>query len=185
MKQPRSVKIPRRLTSFIVLPLLACLVCACSAIDRREPGVYWGDNKLEFDISGAIRDQKLIRDENVSVTAFNGTVLLTGQAQDQLDIDVIFDIAKGHKDAQRVFNRLEISEVLNPINREKDSLITARVKTQIALVAPLISTRIKVITEQANVYLMGLVTSEEADVAVEAAGSVSGVVRIIKVFEYI
>ena len=69
MKQHRSVKIPRRLTSFIVLPLLACLVCACSAIDRREPGVYWGDNKLEFDISGAIRDQKLIRDENVSVTA--------------------------------------------------------------------------------------------------------------------
>tara|TARA_Y100001934_G_scaffold280258_1_gene386445 strand:+ start:152 stop:709 length:558 start_codon:yes stop_codon:yes gene_type:complete len=185
MKQHRAVKFRRRLTNVIILPLLACLVGACSSVDRREPSVYWGDNKLEFEISGAIRDQKLIRDENVSVTVFNGTVLLTGQARDRLDIDVIFDIAKGHKDAQRVFNRLEISDALNAIDRETDSLITARVKTQIALAAPLIATRIKVVTEQANVYLMGLVTSEEAGVAVEAAGSVSGVVRIIKVFEYI
>jgi len=71
------------------------------------------------------------------------------------------------------------------MSRLNDHRITTRVKTAIATSAPAEFSCIKVVTEKANVYLLGLVTPEEADIAVEATRSVTGVVRVIKVFEYL
>ena len=157
----------------------------CLPATRRGASVYWDDNKIEFDIRGSISDQKEIQNENVSVTVFNGIVLLTGEVPDQRDIDKILDLAKAHKGSQQVINRLELAGKSSHTSRTNDGWITTRVKTAMATSGALDPTRVKVVTERANVYLMGLVTHAEAEAAVKVTRSVAGVVRVIKVFEYI
>ena len=169
----------------IVVATTAVVIAVDVARDRRGASVYWDDNKIEFDIRGSISDQKEIQNENVSVTVFNGIVLLTGEVPDQRDIDKILDLAKAHKGSQQVINRLELAGKTNLASRANDGWITARVKTAMATSGALDPTRVKVVTERLNVYLMGLVTRAEAEAAVKVTRSVPGVVRVIKVFEYI
>ena len=152
--------------------------------DEREPRAYWQDNKAEMDIRFSIYRNKTISDTNVSVTIWNAVVLLTGEVPDQQAIDRILDIAKSHHYTRQVVNRIELAGRTNMASRTNDSWLTGRVKTALVVSGTVDPTRFKVVTERANVYLMGLVTSAEATEAVMIVRSVPGVVRVIKVFEY-
>ncbi len=199
MKQFRSARTSKPFPHSLLALAIACLVSGCGIVlvttatvmaidvarDRRGASVYWDDNKMELDIKRLIGKQKQIEHEHINVTVYNGVVLLTGEVPDQRDIDTTIDVAKSHQGSRQVINRLELAGKTNLNSRANDGWITTKVKTAIATSAPVESTRIKVVTERANVYLMGLVKPEEADIAVEATRSVTGVVRVIKVFEYI
>ena len=152
--------------------------------DEREPRAYWQDNKAEMDIRFSIYRNKTISDTNVSVTIWNAVVLLTGEVPDQQAIARILDIAKSHHYTRQVVNRIELAGRTNMASRINDSWLTGRVKTALVVSGTVDPTRFKVVTERANVYLMGLVTSAEATEAVMIVRSVPGVVRVIKVFEY-
>ena len=153
--------------------------------DEREPRAYWQDNKAEMDIQLSIYRTSTISDANVSVTIWNAVVLLTGEVPDQRAIDRILDIAKSHHYTRQIVNRIELAGRTNAASRVNDSWLTGRVKTALVVSRTVDPTRFKVVTERANVYLMGLVTSAEAAAAVMIVRSVPGVVRVIKVFEYI
>ena len=153
--------------------------------DEREPRAYWQDNKAEMNIRFSIYRNKTISDTNVSVTIWNAVVLLTGEVPDQQTIDRILDIAKSHHYTRQVVNRIELAGRTNMASRINDSWLTGRVKTALVVSGTVDPTRFKVVTERANVYLMGLVTSAEATEAVLIVRSVPGVVRVIKVFEYL
>ena len=153
--------------------------------DEREPRAYWQDNKAEMDIRLSIYRTSTISDTNVSVTIWNAVVLLTGEVPDQRAIDRILDIAKSHHHTRQIVNRIELAGRTNAASRVNDSWLTGRVKTALVVSRTVDPTRFKVVTERANVYLMGLVTSAEAAAAVMIVRSVPGVVRVIKVFEYI
>ena len=74
------------------------------------------------------------------------------------------------------------------MTRASDSLITAKVKTELLRITDLEGfngTRVKVVTTNGTVYLMGLLTHQEADVVTEKARQVGGVQRVVKLFEYI
>ena len=152
--------------------------------DEREPRAYWQDNKAEMNIRFSIYRNKTISDTNVSVTIWNAVVLLTGEVPDQQAIDRILDIAKSHHYTRQVVNRIELAGRTNMASRINDSWLTGRVKTALVISGTVDPTRFKVVTERANVYLMGLVTSAEATEAVMIVRGVPGVVRVIKVFEY-
>ena len=152
--------------------------------DEREPRAYWQDNKAEMDIRLSIYRTSTISDTNVSVTIWNAVVLLTGEVPDQRAIDRILDIAKSHHYTRQIVNRIELAGRTNAASRVNDSWLTGRVKTALLVSRTVDPTRFKVVTERANVYLMGLVTSAEATEAVMIVRSVPGVVRVIKVFEY-
>ena len=153
--------------------------------DEREPRAYWQDNKAEMDIRFSIFRNKTISDTNVSVTIWNAVVLLTGEVPDQQAIARVLDIAKSHHYTRQVVNRIELAGRTNRASRINDSWLTGRVKTALVVSGTVDPTRFKVVTERANVYLMGLVTSAEATEAVMIVRGVPGVVRVIKVFEYL
>jgi len=188
----RFKSIRNTLTALVVaMSVGGCAIVAVTAVavvgidvarDRRGASIYWDDNKTERRLAGAIDDQ--VKNENVSVTVYNGVTLLTGEVPDQRDIDSIIDLVKADEGVRQVINRLELAGSTNMTSRANDSWLTAKVKTAIAT-SDADSTRIKVVTERANVYLMGLVTPKEAEDAVNATRTVTGVVRVIKVFEYI
>ena len=153
--------------------------------DEREPRAYWQDNKAEMNIRFAIYRNETISDTNVSVTIWSAVVLLTGEVPDQRAIDRILDIAKSHHYTRQVVNRIELAGRTNRASRINDSWLTGRVKTALVISGTVDPTRFKIVTERANVYLMGLVTLAEATEAVMIVRGVPGVVRVIKVFEYL
>ncbi|MDP6313129.1 MAG: BON domain-containing protein [Arenicellales bacterium] len=169
--------------------IILVTTAAVSAIDvirdRREIGTLWDDNKMELSLRQSISKNEQIDNANVSVTAFNGIALLTGEVPDQRAIDQILDLAKSHPDASQVINRIELAGKTNLNSRANDSWITGRVKSAMLTSGTIDTTKIKVVTERANVYLMGLVSRSEAEAAVVVTRSVPGVVRVIKVFEYL
>ncbi|XXK28777.1 BON domain-containing protein [Arenicellales bacterium nBUS_45] len=169
----------------VIVVTTATVLAIDVARDRRGASVYWDDNKTEIRLGNLIGKQKQIQNEHVNITVYNGVALLTGEVPDQRDIDDIIDLVKADEGTSQVINRLELAGKTNMNSRANDGWLTTKVKTAIAGSDFSDSTRIKVVTERANVYLMGLVKPAEAEVAVDAARGVTGVVRVIKVFEYV
>ena len=155
--------------------------------DNRSVGTYLNDNVLEAKISNEIRSDATLSSSqiNVSPTIINGVILLTGEAPNRTHIDRILDIAKNFKNTRKVINRIELAGKSTLASRANDSWITLEVKTALFNSEKVDHLRIKVVTERAHVYLMGLVSTEEADAAAQAARSINGVARVVKVFEYL
>ena len=150
---------------------------------------YLNDYQLDRAITREIKKESRLtsatrRATHVNVTVFNGVVLLTGEVPLQNQIARIIDIASSYAASRQVINRIELAGKSNFNSRANDVLLTAQVRASVLDSEYLDGHKIKVVTERANVYLMGTVTREEADIAAEIARSISGVVRVVKVFEY-
>ena len=193
-----------QIRSKILVPLLAILIAsqlnACiplvigtatvTAIDliseRRTLRRNIDDNALEFKLRNKLKSEETLDDAvNISVTIINGIVLLTGEVHNDEQRQHAEQVARGFEDTQNVVNELELSGKTNLTSRINDTYLTSKVKTKLLRSDDVPSTNIKVVTERAKVYLLGIVARAEADAAVEVASSVSGVSRIVKVFEYL
>lgn len=122
---------------------------------------------------------------NIEVTSFNGVVLLTGQVPSEdakREAEAAID---GVRNVKKIHNELEIAGPTSIPSRMNDSYLSTKVKTALLADNDTEGGRTKVVTENGVVYLMGLLTRDEADAAVEKARGVYGVQKIVKVFEYI
>jgi osmotically-inducible protein OsmY len=158
--------------------------------NKRTFKEYWNDNQLDRAITRAIKnDQQLITAAqdviHVNVAVFNEIVLLTGEVPLQNQIARMIDIANSFSASRQVINRIELAGKSNLNSRVNDTLLTTQVRAALLDSEYLDGHKIKVVTERANVYLLGTVTREEADIAAQIARSISGVVRVVKVFEYL
>jgi len=172
-----------------VLPVLmgtATVTAIDLALDRRTVGRNIGDNILELKIRNDISvDDKLGRGVNVSVTAINGIVLLTGEVLKDTQRQRAEELARSYTETRKVVNEIALSGSTNINSRANDTWITGKVKAKLFGADGVPASGIKVVTERGSVYLLGLVTRAEGDAAVDIARSVRGVTHIYKVFEYI
>lgn len=155
------------------------------ALDRRTAGVYVGDQEIELRAMNRLREAFPDRTGNISVTSFNRQVLLTGQVPEEATRARATEVVKGVPEVRTVFNELSISGVTSLTSRTNDTAITGSVKTRLLRNEQVPGTKIKVVTESGVVYLMGLVTRAEADVATEIARTTSGVTKVVTLFETI
>ena len=119
------------------------------------------------------------------MTSYNGIVLVTGEVlTDELRSQVIKVISE-LPDVKLVHNELVVGNLTSFESRSGDTWITSKVKSQMLSTKELKSTLIKVVTENDVVFLMGIVTEKEAEKAVNVARNVTGVERVVKIFEYI
>ena len=172
--------------------LAACIpatvgVIAVSTIDlvkeRRTVGTYIDDNLIEASImKEVLTDSSLGRSVHVSATVVNGIALLTGEVSSEQQKQRAGQIANSFQGVDQVVNQLDLAGKSSLTSRTNDSLITAKVKTELIRDKAVDSTNIKVVTERGVVYLLGIVTPAEGERAIELAKTVSGVVRIVKVF---
>ncbi len=172
--------------------LTACIPAAIGVItvtaidlvkERRTMGTVIDDNLAELSIRrDVLKDPGLRVGVHVSVTALNGVVLLSGEVANDAQRTKIEAIANSFQGVAQVVNQLEIAGKSSLTSRANDSLITAKVKTELVRNKEVDSTNIKVVTERGVVHLLGIVTPIEGETAVELAKNVSGVSRIIKVF---
>jgi osmotically-inducible protein OsmY len=156
---------------------------AMMATDRRTTGAQVDDEGIEIKVLNQVNAQYGDR-VHVNVTSYNGVVLLTGEVPDQGVWASIGGIAKGTEKVRLVQNELVVASNSELSTRTNDSYITSKVKARFVEANKFPPNAVKVVTERAVVYLMGIVTRGEGTAAGEIAASTEGVARVVKVFEY-
>jgi osmotically-inducible protein OsmY len=156
------------------------------AIDRRTTGIQLEDEGIELRTAQGLR-QNLSASAHVNVTSYNRMVLLTGEVGSAADKERAERLAKSQENVSSVVNDLAIEPASSLTQRSKDAIITGQVKALLVDAKDLQSNAFKVVTERGVVYLLGRVTNREAQRASEIArsSSVSGVVKVVRVFEII
>lgn len=153
---------------------------------RRTLGNMIEDNSIEFKAKVNInKGTAELAQSNISVNSFNGLVLLTGQAPDEQTKAEATKVVSQLREVRKVHNEIEIIPPTTLMTRANDTYLSGRVKTQLLADNRTQGMRIKVVTENGSVFLMGLVTPQEGKVAAEVVRNIVGVNRIVKVFEYI
>lgn len=156
---------------------------ALVATDRRSPGIQLEDETIELRTRSALRDQIGTR-VRVDATSYNRQVLLTGEVGNAQDKQAVERLVRQVENVRTVVNELVVQSTPSLWDRSTDALITGRVKASL-LDANVQVNAVKVVTERTVVYLMGRVTQAEANRATEAARSISGVQRVVRIFELI
>ncbi|GMR04004.1 MAG: division/outer membrane stress-associated lipid-binding lipoprotein [Gammaproteobacteria bacterium] len=159
---------------------------AAAARDRRTVGAFVDDGAIELKTGRAIRMDPMLKGKvHINVTSMNGIVLLSGEAPTSSLRDLVLKQARTVQGIRRIVNEVRISPPTSLGSRSKDTWLTTKVKGKMVSTKNLDATRVKVVTENKVVYLMGLVKRREGELATEAARSVKGVQRVVKLFEYI
>lgn len=138
-------------------------------------------NKIADRISKA---PYLHNESHIEVTVFNRIVLLSGETPKQEWRMQAEEIAKSVPDVARVYNQISIQGPTSSLTRTSDSWITTKIKSQMLATEDLKSSSIKVLTENGVVFLMGIVSRQQADTSVDIARQVSGVQKVVKIFQY-
>ena len=155
------------------------------ADDRRKAGVYFEDEEIELRGLDRMHDNFPQASVSVSVTSYNHNVLLTGQVPDEATKAKVEEIIKGIPNVRKVYNEVALSGVPSLTSKANDSAITTQIKAKPLDGKGVNFNHVKVVTESGAVYLMGLLTHAEADEAAKIAAATGGVVRVVKVVEYI
>ncbi len=154
------------------------------AVDRRTSGAQVEDEGIE--LRGAIRlNDALGARSHLNITSYNRQVLLTGEVPNDKDRQLAEQIVGKVENVRGIVNELAVSGNSSLTQRSSDTIITGRIKAAFVDAKDLSANTFKVVTERGTTYLMGRVTQAEATRATEIARSVSGVQKVVRIFEYL
>jgi len=186
----------RRMEAALIAPLCALLLQGCiemaavgvgagivSAIDRRTTGAPIDDEGIELRAVNRINERFGDR-AHINVTSYNRIVMLTGETPDAGAKEALEKIVSGMQGVRGVTNEIQVAGISAYSARASDSTITGKVKARFLDANKFNPIHVKVVTEAAVVYLMGIVTEKEGADATEVARTTGGVRKVVKVFEY-
>jgi len=188
--------------ALLVIVLTANLLGGCAAVvvggvavgasavhERRTVGTMVDDEGIEWKVKSAINENKSLSSQShINVISLNGVVLLVGQTPTEALRQQATSLAKGIEKVRVVHNEMIVAAPNSYMTRTSDSYITSKVKTSLFKVKgheDFDPTRVKVVTENGTVYLMGIVYRSEAGDAAKQASRVGGVQKVVKLFEYL
>ena len=155
------------------------------AADRRTAGTLVEDEAIEIKSRLALSDRKELNDRvHINFTSFNTAVLVSGEAPTEEDRQAVIDLVTNVEKVAKVHDEITIAAPSSLLSRSADTVISAKIKARLIAEKDLSSLHIKVVTVNGVAYLMGLVTSEEGDIATEIARRTGGVQKVVKLFEY-
>lgn len=157
---------------------------AAATMDRRTLGAQTEDKSIT--VKAEVQVPKIVGNAgHVNIASYNRKVLLTGEVRDEAMKAAVEREVRGIENVVSVINELAIAGPSSYTSRSSDALITTNVKASLVEMKTISATSFKVVTERGTVYLMGRVTQREGDLGAKIAQSVSGVQRVVKIFEYI
>ncbi len=172
--------------------LSACGVLAVGGVaagasvmaDRRSPAVQVTDKGIELEVGNAL-DKKFGDSAHINVTSFNQKVLLTGEVKNSDIKEQVEAYAKANKNARSIFNELVIGPNSTYSARANDSYLESKVKTQMIFTEQLPSNSMDIVAEGGSIYLMGILTQHEAEIAKKVASNINGVKDVYAYFDII
>ncbi len=193
--KPLFLKLNFLLICFVLTQLQGCaaplLVAGAAggatvATDKRNTRSMIDDQLIETETKDKIyAETEIAKKIHINVTSYNGVVLLTGETLSRSLRTRAINVARQINKVKRVHNEIRVADLTSFSSRTNDSWITSKVKTQMFATKGFKSSQVKVITEAGTVYIMGLVTKKAGNQAGEIARNVTGVKRVVKLFEYI
>ncbi len=177
------------------LALQGCEVLAIGAVaggsavvaaDRRTTGIQLEDKTIEIKVGQRAKER--VGDKgNVNATAYNRAVLLTGEVPTEADRAAIERATAQVENvkAEAVFNELIVGFPSALTARASDGIIAGKIRAKFIEAADLSASAFKITVEGGVVYLMGMVSEAESRRATQLAAGVSGVKKVVRVFETI
>ena len=189
-------QLPALLRNATLVALAAVTLSGCAALlvggaavgtalmvtDRRTAGVQIEDQSIELKAATRVRDAVGERG-HISVVSYNRMVLLTGEVASEADRAAIEQTIVRIENVRSTVNELAVMGSSSMTARSNDTILTSKVKASFLDAKDLHANTIKVVTERGTVYLMGRVTEREAVRAAELARGVSGVQKVVRVFD--
>ncbi len=169
-----------------VATVVAVTAGATMVADRRTFSKQIDDQSIEFIAHNELNKQKaLSKNTNLHVVSMNGTVLVVGQAPNSYLRDLAIKTIQNVADIVTIHNQIRISSTIAITTQSNDLWLTSKVKSALLANSEVNAKDIKVVTENSEVFLLGLVTKKEANIVVEITRNINGVSRVFKAFEYI
>lgn len=180
----------------VFLPLLL-LLTGCTQIihatrdtpiqpDPEETTIGTDINDWQMETAIGVNIKKahsLLEHAHVSVNAYNGVILLTGEVPDANVRTIAGETARKYPRVRLVHNELQVQGNTSFLSRTNDSWLATKLKTKFIANRDVSASKVKIVTEAGVVYLMGTVNRHMADQAAAIASNTSGVRRVVKVFE--
>jgi osmotically-inducible protein OsmY len=188
-----------RLPNLLLTALLVASLEGCGSVantvkskpfddqsDKRTMGEWLEDEGIETKAYVNVRQSDATFDEgNIKVSSHRGYVLLTGQVPTEALKEKAADVVRDVRNVRRIYNELQVGPASTAMVRTSDTWITTKVKSNLLTRSDISGNRVRVVTEQGIVYLMGLVSRAEAERVVDASSGVTGVQKVVQLFEYI
>lgn len=185
----------RRLTHAVALTVLVATLSGCAPLilggamvgsglvitDRRTTGIQVEDQSIEFKAAARVRELATLG--RVDATSYNRIVLLTGEVPAAADRMVVEKAVAGVENVRSVVNELTVGDKPSLVARSTDAVLAGKVKATFVDTKDVQANAYKVVAERGVVYLMGRVSEREAQRGTEIARSVSGVQKVVRVFE--
>lgn len=156
-------------------------------LTERTTGAIIEDQSIETRIIVNMKSlEPAFRQANFDVISHNGVVLLVGQVESEALKARATEIAsQASSKIKRIHNELEVADRTSLLSRGNDTWIATKVRTLMLADNEVPSGQVRVIAENGSIYLMGIVSQVDGDNAANLARNVSGVIQVVKVFEYL
>lgn len=159
----------------------AVVGAAIFATDRRTSGAQLDDKGIELRARNRVKSVLTGRTARVKVTSYNRMALLTGQVSNEADRTMVENAVREVPNVRHIVNEITVGPLA--VSPTRDALTTTRVRTALLGTKNARSNAVKITTENGVVYMMGLVNTQESNMAAAVASRVTGVAKVVKVFE--
>lgn len=159
---------------------------ASAAHDRRTLGTQVDDKTAAGRLATALaKDETIKQHANINVHVFNGTALLVGQAPNEQLMRQAQQLAESVKNIKKLHNQIRITSPISVSTRTHDVWLASKIKAKLIADKRIDGLYVDVAVEDSEVFLMGLVSQQEASISVDIARNVDGVKQVIKAFNYL
>ncbi|MBA3661511.1 MAG: BON domain-containing protein [Gammaproteobacteria bacterium] len=184
---------PRMVLGLIIV--LACFFQGCSDIAMTGAQVVYNRRSIQNNLTDHYLTREAyqalylrsdqFKDTHIAIASYNGDILLAGQAPNEEKKTQAEHLVKQIPQAKTVYNLISVTHPTSTMTRMSDAWLTTKVKAKLLASSEVDATRVKVVTENGTVYLMGILPKEEAQAAATIASLTEGVQRVVKVFSYL
>ena len=162
--------------------------CTNNPEEKRTPGDIIDDNALEFVIEREIKaSDEGFKGAHLVTTVYDGLVLLLGEVPSEALKEKATEVTESlyKVDPDKVYNYLTVGGPISLLARTNDSYISGKVKTRLMTAREVPASKVKVVTQNGVVYLLGKITPNDAELVVAETRKTFGVQKIVKVFDYL
>ena len=189
MQKDRDMRINfNRISFFLLLLSTIMFLPSCGNYEKRSAGTTLDDQTLEYEVINSIYSHSSFSpDDHIKVEVHQGIVLLAGETVSEENRTLATELAEAPKLTRRVVNDLTVGERAGFGGKSNNLWLTSKVNSVLLkenLLPGNDASRIKVVSSQHTVYLMGLFTHEEGDAIAEVVRNIGGVEKVVKVFDY-
>ncbi len=186
-------KIAFKLVAWVILLVAVNELTACTNVAVSGAQAVYNHKQLTNNVNDTVLALKAthvlnrprFKDTNISIATLNSEILLSGEVPEAWQKEQAGELVQGVDGVKQVYNKLRVAAPASALSQASDTWITAKVKSKIIACRDIDATRIKVVTENGVVYLMGALEPDEAEAAVDIASNTFGATSVVKLFSYI